>query len=84
MNEFEILKWMATAFIVVSALQVSLNINWASKWWAYVGFTLGRIAWSYFAYIMQDWPLLGLNASFICIDIYAMYIRRYKQTNNKQ
>lgn len=71
----EILKWLATGFITLSALQVSFNLEWAMQWWAFLGFFTGHIIWSVFAIKMREWPLLALNFTFIFIDAYAMFIR---------
>ena len=73
--ENEILKWAATAFITLSALQVSLKIQWSSAWWAYIGFVIGHVCWAIAAIIMKEWALLVLNGSFIFLDLYAIYIR---------
>jgi hypothetical protein len=84
MSEFEeLLKWAATAFITLSAIQVSFNVRWSTEWWAYVGFLIGHIIWTFAAFWMKEWALLFLNASFILVDSYAIYIRINKQTGEQ-
>jgi hypothetical protein len=83
MNEFELFKWSATAFITISAILVSFNIKWATEWWAYVGFLIGHIIWAAAAWYMEEWALLWLNGSFIFVDFYAIYIRLNKEIGDK-
>lgn len=70
-----ILQWTGTALITFSALLVSFSVELALVWWAFLGFLLGHIIWTVMAIDMRNWPLLGLNATFIFIDLYAMIIR---------
>ena len=71
----ENLKWVATGFITLSAIFVSFNVDWATEWWPFIGFLVGHVIWSIFAYRMREWSLFGLNFFFIFIDTYAIYIR---------
>ena len=73
--ESEILKWTGTLFLGISALLVSFNMKWAEQWWAFVGFLIGHIIWTYSAIQMQDMPLIALNVGFMLVDLYAIYLR---------
>lgn len=79
MSEFELLKWGATFFITISAILVSFNIKWATEWWAYVGFLVGHVIWSFAAWHIDEPALLWLNIAFIFVDFYAIYIRINKK-----
>lgn len=70
-----LLKWLATASIMASALYISVVVESALLIWPFVGFLAGHILWTLFAYWMAEWPLLALNASFILLDAYAIWLR---------
>ena len=73
--EQEIIKWIGTCFLTMSGIAVSINIKWATQWYAYAGFLSGHIIWSVFAVILEEWALLAMNIVFCLIDIYAIYCR---------
>ena len=68
-------KWLATAFMAISALTVSFSVEWAGCSIAFVGFLMGHILWAMSAVPMKENALLALNVGFIPVDLYAMYIR---------
>lgn len=68
-------KWLANAFMAISALTVSFSIEWAGYSVAFLGFLMGHILWALSAVSMKENALIMLNVGFIPIDLYAMYIR---------
>jgi hypothetical protein len=74
-RQIEVSKWVATSFMTISAILVSFSVELALTWWAFVGFFVGHIIWSVFAFKVKDWALFALNFFFLFIDIYAITIR---------
>lgn len=68
-------KWLATIAMMISAILVSFKIEWATVWWAFVGFLVGHVIWCWAAVKMREWALFSLNFSFIFVDLYAILIR---------
>jgi hypothetical protein len=83
MESDEIIKWLGTIFIVISALLVSVRVQWSSAWWAYVGFAVGHVIWAFSAWFLQEWALFWLNIFFIFVDSYAIHIRINNKTGEK-
>ena len=71
----DILKWIATIFVVSGGWFVSISISLSTHFWPYILFGCGHILWSVFAYRIKDMPLFWLNIGLIPLDIYAIYIR---------
>jgi hypothetical protein len=69
-----ILKWVATAMLIVGALTTALNIYPLNI----LLNTLGGILWSTAGVLMKDKPLITVNATLTIIyglgAIYAIYI----------
>lgn len=74
-NADEISKWSATTFMTISAILVSFKIEWSAVWWAFIGFLVGHVIWSWYAVKTKEWALFTLNFVFIFIDLYAILIR---------
>lgn len=68
-------KWSGTALIALSAALVSFSPALSQQSAAFLGFFLGHVLWSTMGIIKRDWPLIAVNAFFIPLDLYAMYIR---------
>jgi hypothetical protein len=81
--ENELFKWLATLFMSISGITVSINVKWSTKWWAYIGFFIGHVIWAIFSIIMEEWALLALNVFFAFLDIYAIIIRIYNDKDKK-
>lgn len=70
-----VIKWSGTFFMTLSAVAVSFSVQWAEQWWAFVGFLIGHMLWTYSSVKMKEWALFSLNFSFIFVDIYAILLR---------
>lgn len=76
LNKDELIKWLATLFIMVPAALISFIPTIAeTSIWIFILFAVGHIIWSVYAIRLREWSLLGLNAGFLPIDIWAMLIR---------
>ena len=75
----EIAKWSATAIMAISGILVSFSVHLTTRWSTFIGFFLGHVIWSAVAIYLGDWALLAVNAFFIPIDIYAMWLRWSKE-----
>jgi len=73
--ENEILKWIGTLFMSISAIQVSFSVAGSSRFQSYIGFAVGHTIWAYIAYDTNEWALFTLNAGFLLVDFYAVKIR---------
>lgn len=71
----DIPKWLGNIFIMSSAVLVSFSTELAITWWAFCGFFVGHIFWIYSSAKDKQIPLLSLNIFFICLDMWAIYIR---------
>jgi hypothetical protein len=71
----EIVKWVATSFIVISAMAISFSVPLSMHIGPFVGFFIGHILWIIVGSVQRDRPIIALNVFFIPIDIYAMMIR---------
>lgn len=72
------IKWTATLSMMVSAVLISVFVQLSSTHWVFWGFLVGHVLWSFAAVSMKDRPLLMLNLTFLCIDIYAISIRLFQ------
>lgn len=68
-------KWLANIFMYISAITLSISISASLLPITYLGFLIAHVIWSYFAWKINDKPLLAQFLFFIPIDLYAMYIR---------
>jgi TctA family transporter len=71
----EAMRWLATASIMTSALVISFSIPLSTQVLPFSGFLLGHVLWVLVGVIQRDKPIIALNAFFIPIDLFAMYIR---------
>jgi uncharacterized membrane protein len=68
-------KWIATAFVMMSAAVVSFSIALSLNPATFIGFLIAHIMWTFAGVIMKDKPIIALNGFFILIDVYAIIIR---------
>jgi len=61
--------------MALSAVMVSFSPSLSQQSAAFLGFFFGHVLWATMGTIKRDWPLIAVNAFFIPIDLYAMYIR---------
>jgi ABC-type enterochelin transport system permease subunit len=71
----QIAKWLANAFMLVSAIGISVSVAAALAPVTYLGFLLAHIIWAFFAWKIDDRALLAQFIFLMPIDLYAMYIR---------
>jgi len=71
----ETIKWIANAFILISAVAMSISLGIAASSTPFVGFLIAHLLWGFFAVISRDRPLLGMFIFLVPIDLYAIYIR---------
>jgi len=71
----DILKWVANAFILVTAIVLSVSIAASLMPITYMGFLIAHVIWGFFAWKIKDNALLTQFLILIPIDLYAMYIR---------
>ena len=71
----ERLKWIANAFVIISAAAISFSTELAITPPIFFGFLIAHIMWVFAGIIMKDKPIITLNAFFVIIDIYAIIIR---------
>ena len=71
----ETTKWIATAFVCVSAAVITIWPLTALDPHVFVGFLIGHVIWSFFTAIMKEWSLLALNLFFVGLDAFGVIIR---------
>lgn len=69
------LKWIATAFVVFSAIVITIFPTSGLHIYPFVCFLTGHIIWAIFATLMKEWSLFFLNFCFIIIDAAGVVIR---------
>lgn len=71
----EPMKWFGTAMFLFSSIIVSAFPSMAAEWWPFAGFMFGHCLWTVAGIHMKDGAVVTLNAMYIPIDIYAIFIR---------
>ena len=71
----ETLKWIATAFIIIPAVIITVAISSATHVYPFALFMVGHLLWAWFGFLQYDKPLIWLNIGLLPVDVYAMVIR---------
>lgn len=69
------LQWIATAMLFGGAFLISVSPTMAVGWGVFVVFMVGHLLLVADAIIEKHYPFLALNASFLMLDLFAIYIR---------
>jgi hypothetical protein len=69
------IKWLATSFVTLSALTITLFPETALHPPIFFTFLLGHLLWVTMAFKMKEWALLYLNGFFCIIDVIGVIIR---------
>lgn len=75
MNKNNIVKWVGTILIMISAIIIAFYPKISLHWEAFVGYTFGALVWFIIAIKSKDYPLAILNIFYFIVDVYAIYIR---------
>lgn len=71
----KILQWVATAMLFGGAFLISVSPMIAVGWRVFLVFLGGHLLLVTDALIEKHYPFLALNASFLMLDLFAIYIR---------
>ena len=68
-------KRCGNVFIYIAAVSVACSVEFASRWEVFLLYTLGSTFWLLIGLALKDRQLAQLNAVFIILDLYGIYIR---------
>jgi len=71
----EIFKWAGNAASYIAAIVISISIVAAQSSWPFALYILANLIWIKAALIMEDRPLFWMQAFFIVINSYAIWLR---------
>lgn len=74
------LQWAATTMLFGGAFLISISPVFAVEWWVFALFMNGHLLLVADAIIEKHYPFLALNASFLMLDLFAIYIRVFPST----
>lgn len=89
MNEWllanaESIQWLANAFLMLSAVLVTISIRMCLSIYPFIGFLVAHILWLVMAVHIDIQPLAWQNGFFIILDSYAILIRTQWYINRRK
>ncbi|HEX9321905.1 MAG TPA: hypothetical protein VF913_07265 [Xanthobacteraceae bacterium] len=69
----EILRWLGSAMTLGSGLVIAARVRPRLMGWAFVGLTIGSLAWVVAGYGVADYPLVAQNIGITLINMFGIY-----------
>lgn len=75
LNITEIIKWVGTALFAIGGIAISVWVEVAAMVWPFMCFAIGHTLWFVAGIVLKDKSLIGLNAMYLPLDSYAVFLR---------